>query len=120
MTEWDQGAILAIARPEPDEGGALAEFFKRLRPERSWLDLRREQLGLPTEAETAAAGPTIEREYFVGGQVKLEGAAYFWFFSALMFAAALLFLLVARFYRPREYFHDEEDEAEVVEEATGR
>ena len=52
--------------------------------------------------------------------MKLEGAAYFWFFSALMFAAALLFLLVARFYRPREYFHDEEDEAEAVEEATGR
>ena len=38
----------------------------------------------------------------------LEGAAYFWFFSGLMLAAALLFLVVAKFYRPREYFHDEE------------
>ena len=67
---------------------------------------------------------SVSREYFVGGQVKLEGAAYFWFFSGLMLAAAFLFLIVAKLYRPVEYFHDdeeeEEQEAEAVEEAAGR
>lgn len=105
-TPWDQGVILTIARPVPEE----SSFFDRFRPARTWLDLRREKLGLPTEAETAASGPTLSREYFVGGQVKLEGAAYFWFFSGLMLAAALLFLVVAKLYRPREYYHDEESE----------
>jgi len=51
--------------------------------------------------------------------VKLEGARYFWFFSGVMLAAALLFLLVAKFYRPREYFHDRADTAEAREEAIG-
>ncbi len=119
-TPWDQGAILTIQRPAEGEPGAFAKFFDRLRPERTWLDRRREKLGLPTEAEVATAGATISREYFVGGQVKLEGAAYFWFFSGLMLAAALLFLVVAKLYRPREYFHDEEEEAEIEEEAMGR
>lgn len=119
-TEWDQGAVLSISRPAEEEDGALARFLAKLRPDRSWLDRRRGELGLPTEAETAATGPTISREYFVGGLVKLEGAAYFWFFSGLMLAAAVLFLIVAKFYRPREYFHDEEEEAEATEEAAGR
>ncbi|MCB1202652.1 MAG: MFS transporter [Verrucomicrobiae bacterium] len=119
-TEWDQGALLSISRPAVEDNSAIARFFAKLRPARSWLDRRREELGLPTEADTAATGPTISREYFVGGLVKLEGAAYFWFFSGLMLAAAVLFLIVAKLYRPREYFHDEEEEAEATEEAAGR
>lgn len=119
-TEWDQGAVLVVSRPEAGETGALAEFFDRFHPERSWLDRRREELGLPTEAERTAAGPTLSRDYFVGGLVKLEGAAYFWFFSGLMLAAAVLFLIVAWFYKPREFFHDDEEEAEAKEEGVGR
>jgi POT family proton-dependent oligopeptide transporter len=122
MTEWDQGAVLAVSRPETGDPSALAKFFDRFHPERTWLDRRREALGLPTEADQAASGPTISRDYFVGGLVKLEGAAYFWFFSGLMLAAAVLFLIVAKLYRPREFFHDDEEEAaaEAEEEAAGR
>jgi len=122
MTEWDQGAVLAVSRPETGDPSALAKFFDRFHPERTWLDRRREALGLPTEADQAASGPTIARDYFVGGLVKLEGAAYFWFFSGLMLAAAVLFLIVAKLYRPREFFHDDEEEAEAEaeEEAAGR
>ncbi len=119
-TKWDQGALLKIERPDESEPGALEKVFDRFRPERTWIDRRREALGLPTGAERAAQGHAVKREYFVGGRVKLEGAAYFWFFSGLMLASALLFLLVAKFYRPKEYFHDEEDEAEAEEEAVGR
>jgi proton-dependent oligopeptide transporter, POT family len=123
-TPWDQGAILVIDRPVVREPSAMARFFDHFHPEQTWLDQRRQKLGLPTEAEAAARGPAISREYFVGGQIKLEGAAYFWFFSGLMLVAAFLFLIVAKLYRPVEYFHDEEEdeaqEAEAVEEAAGR
>lgn len=117
-TEWDQGAVLTVTRPAAEK----PSVFDRLHPERTWLDRRRERLGLPTAAERAASGPTISRDYFVGGLVRLEGAAYFWFFSGLMLAAAALFLIVAKLYRPREYFHDDEEkaEAEAVEEGVGR
>lgn len=121
-TAWDQGAILVIDRPVVREPSAISRFFDHLRPQQTWLDSRKQKLGLPTEAEAAATGPSISREYFVGGQIKLEGAAYFWFFSGLMLAAAFLFLIVAKLYRPVEYFHDDEaePEAEAVEEAAGR
>jgi len=121
-TPWDQGAILVIDRPVVRDPSAMARFFDRFHPEQTWLDARKAALGLPTEAEAAARGPSISREYFVGGQIKLEGAAYFWFFSGLMLAAAFLFLIVAKLYRPVEYFHDDEEEleAEAVEEAAGR
>lgn len=41
------------------------------------------------------------------GGSKLEGAAYFWFFSILMFITALLFTLVIPFYREQTHLHDE-------------
>jgi proton-dependent oligopeptide transporter, POT family len=107
---WDQGVILEIVRPTSPDHGALSKFFESFHPERSWLDRRREDLGMPTEAETAASGATIVRTYFVGGQLKLEGADYFWFFSILMFGAASAFLIVAKLYRPKEYYHEGEEE----------
>ena len=41
------------------------------------------------------------------GSVKLKGASYFFFFAAVMFATALLFVVFARFYRGRTYIQDE-------------
>ncbi len=37
------------------------------------------------------------------GSSKLEGANYYWFFTASMLATALIFLVVARFYRGQTY-----------------
>ena len=42
------------------------------------------------------------------GSSKLEGAAYFWFFTALMLITAILFLFVIRHYHEKTYFHDEQ------------
>lgn len=42
------------------------------------------------------------------GTSKLEGAEYFWFFAGLMAATAVLFLIVAKFYQPKEYLQEEE------------
>ena len=118
-TPWDQGATLQISRPAPESKSGFSEFFDRFRPETPWLEARKAALGVPTEKQTAESGPVISRDYFVGGLVKLEGARYFWFFSGVMLAAALLFMIVAKLYKPREYFHDEADAAEAREEAIG-
>lgn len=41
------------------------------------------------------------------GTSKLEGASYFYFFSGLMLATAILFILVTIFYKPKEYLQEE-------------
>lgn len=119
LTQWDQGVELTINRPENREETALSRFFSFLRPEVTWLERRKQELGIATSDEETALGPTVSRRYFVGGGVKLEGASYFWFFTFVMLGAALLFVVVAKLYRPKEYFHDEETTAEAREEAVG-
>lgn len=46
-----------------------------------------------------------------GGKSKLEGAAYYWFFTILMVVAAFLFVFVARKYRVKNYTQDTPDPA---------
>ncbi len=41
------------------------------------------------------------------GTLRLEGAAYFFFFVAVMFVTAVLFIFFARFYRGQTYIQDE-------------
>lgn len=41
------------------------------------------------------------------GTSKLEGPAYFMFFTGVMFGAAVIFVIVAMFYRGASYIHDE-------------
>ena len=45
------------------------------------------------------------------GTVKLKGASYFFFFAAVMFVTATLFLVVAGFYRGKTYVQDEAEPA---------
>ncbi len=47
---------------------------------------------------------------------RLEGASYFWFFSGLMFVAAVLFVFVARFYKGKTYIQDDDAETALAEE----
>ncbi len=42
------------------------------------------------------------------GGLVLEGADYYWFFVRLMFIAAVLFVIVAQFYRGETYLHEAE------------
>ncbi len=121
-TKWDQGATLKVGRPDTSEPSGLSKFMEKFRPKRSWLDARKKKLGIVSADEKNGSDHSISRDYFVGGQVKLEGASYFWFFSGLMLASAALFVVVAKLYRPREYFHNENaesDDAEAIEEAIG-
>ena len=49
----------------------------------------------------------FSRSIQIGGQLKLEGAAYFWFFTWLMLGTAIVFVPVAWLYKPHTYLHEE-------------
>ena len=119
LTPWDQNVTLEISRPQKTEPSSFAKFFSKFRPETPWLEKRKAELGVKTKREANSQGPLISRSYSVGGLVKLEGASYFWFFTIVMLGAASVFVVVAKLYKPKEYFHDEEIEAEAREEAIG-
>jgi hypothetical protein len=68
---------------------------------KTWLEKRKEQLGVVDEV-TASTSP-ITKSTYTGGQPKLEGPAYYWFFTGLMLAAALLFVPYAILTKERSY-----------------
>jgi POT family proton-dependent oligopeptide transporter len=57
-------------------------------------------------AFTAAVNYFIQNE---DGSTKLEGAAYYWFFTALMLGTAIVFVPVAKLYRGRTYIQGDKD-----------
>jgi POT family proton-dependent oligopeptide transporter len=56
---------------------------------------------------TAVVNTVIQRP---DGTTRLEGAAYYWFFTGTMLATAVVFALWMRFYRGRTYIQGEEAE----------
>ena len=55
--------------------------------------------------EIAAIGmdAPLQSSFVVGGGTTLPGASYYWFFTSIMFGAALVFIVVGKFYTPRDY-----------------
>ena len=91
---------------------ASGDLFASLHPEMTWLDSRREEIGALSDTgknqEGAAAAPEdFSTNVTIGGGENLSGAAYFWFFAQLMLVTAVLFVIVAWFYQPREYLQEE-------------
>ncbi len=103
-TKWDVGIIVEKQQPDPP---SKASWLDNLRPEETWLSRRKDELNLSPEATEGGAGDTFTKTTFSGGQVRLHGAAYFWFFSALMAATALLFIPFAIIYRPKSYLQEQ-------------
>jgi proton-dependent oligopeptide transporter, POT family len=89
-TQWDIGIII-----EKTSGDAPSSAD-------TWLGRRKAALGV--REKPAAAG--FERTEFCGGQSKMEGAAYFRFFTWLVLGATLIYIPFAYFYRPRVYLHE--------------
>ena len=91
---------------------ASGDLFASLHPEMTWLDSRREEIGALSDTgknqEGAASAPEdFSTNVTIGGGENLSGAAYFWFFAQLMLVTAVLFVIVAWFYQPREYLQEE-------------
>jgi len=91
-TQWDQVAELTI---NPPSAPPKKSWLDALRPPTPWL----ERHGGNNEEDSE----TTSISYRVGGGTRLEGAAYFWFFTKLMAATAILFIPFALVYRPRTY-----------------
>lgn len=105
-TKWDVGIIIERSQPDPE---SKPSWTDTLHPKETWLSLRKKELGLKAEME-AGAGDSFSKTTFSGGQVRLQGATYFWFFSALMAATALIFIPFAIFYRPKSYLQDKAED----------
>ena len=60
---------------------------------------------------TAGVNLVLEQMKNPDGTSKLEGANYFHFFTILMLATAIVFSIVARFYRGKTYIQDEDPNA---------
>ena len=111
-TRWDQGIRLAIEIPEEEaEKGWLSRMEAAFRPKTSWIERRERELGLakPEDESGETSGPEIARKTFAGGLTLLEGAPYFWFFTAIMLVTALAYLPVLKFYKPKQYLHEESE-----------
>ena len=98
-TRWDLNMTLSLPDPKPEESESWADA---LHPEKSWLDSRKEELGIDEKPES-------EKPYFfkvkstIGGGSTLAGASYFRFFTYLMLGTALVFIPFAFFYKERTY-----------------
>ncbi len=96
-TKWDMSLIAKTT-----EAASTQETSRR----KTWLDKRKAELGL-TESNlndgntsTEDTADPFEQTFQVGGLTRLEGANYFWFFTALMTITALLFIPVSLRYKP--------------------
>ena len=89
-TQWDLSLLIEKVGSETK------------RVDDSWLGRRKAALGIKDKPSQAG----FRREEVSGGQSKLEGAAYFRFFTWLVLGTLLVFIPFAWFYRPRTYLHD--------------
>ncbi len=86
-TKDDINTNITVKKDERDEEG-------------TWLFEAKKRKGLI--AEDDGSGP-LKMTHVIGGGTKLEGATYFWFFTGLMAAVAILFIPFSLFYKERTY-----------------
>ena len=85
---------------------AEASWTDRLHPAEPWLERRKRELGIEERKEQGGESPGYVRSAFCGGQTRLQGAAYFRFFTWLMLGTAVAFIPYALLYRPKTYLQD--------------
>lgn len=102
-TMWDIGLILDLP---PPARAAAPSWSDKFHPAETWLERRKHELGIREPDARAAQQGGITRRAFCGGQTRLEGAAYFRFFTWLMLGTALLFVPYAMLYRPKTYLQE--------------
>jgi POT family proton-dependent oligopeptide transporter len=102
-TQWDLSVTIEV--PEEDTPKERS-WTDSLRPEKPWLERRKTEMGYNEETKKQDDGGVLMTTYAAGGGTKLEGAAYFWFFTKLMLATAVIFIPYAVFYREKTYLQD--------------
>lgn len=99
-TKWDIGVMIDL--PQPEEL-VTASWSDKFHPTQPWLVRRKSELGIKETAAEKSDSLGFSRANFSGGQTRLHGAAYFRFFTWLMFGTALAFIPYALLYRPKTY-----------------
>lgn len=99
-SSFDVGHVVEVDPPSTEDDGGETR-------RETWLEARKRELGVDDGAKKEGDESDADVTPFVGGQNKLEGASYFWFFTLVMLGAALLFIPVGMLYRPRTYLQEE-------------
>jgi proton-dependent oligopeptide transporter, POT family len=102
QTRWDIGMKVSVKRPDGSDSTSKTGLPM---PAETWLDKRQREIGA-TPAKTGTSGLSFERTAFSGGQTKLSGADYYWFFTWLMLGTTLVFLPYAVLYKTRTYLQE--------------
>ena len=94
-------------RADPTEAARLESKPLTWREQRL-IKLKGDEGRREVEADRGAAQETrIDAATTVGGLVTLEGAAYYWFWTGCMLAAAVAFVPIAIFSSGRPHLQDE-------------
>ena len=73
----------------------------------TWLYKQKEKLGLlETQEHDTDNNKLLKTSYFAGGQTRLEGAAYFWFFTILMLVTSVIFIPFSLCYKTKTYLQE--------------
>jgi len=102
-TCWDIGLVVDLT---PPAGPVTASWTDKLHPPKPWLERRKQQLGIQTGNSATTDTTDCTRTAFSGGQTRLHGAAYFWFFTWIMLGTAVAFIPYALLYRPKTHLQD--------------
>lgn len=101
LTPWDTGINITYEAAASDD--KQTSILSAIQPDQPWLVTRKAALGItePSSNSESSHSP-FSTEFIVGGQTKLEGASYFWFFTALMTITAILFIPVAKRFKENQ------------------
>lgn len=102
-SRWDQGLLVTITPPEVPKA---TSWLDRMHPSQTWLAKRHAELGGHHTTAEKSSEIAFDRTTFVGGQTKLQGAAYYRFFMWLMLGTSIVFVPYALLYREKTYFQD--------------
>ena len=90
-TKWDYKIEINVKKDEKDLDG-------------TWLYEEKKRRGI-IETSTSEDKSVLSYSISTGGGDTLKGADYYWFFTKLMLATALIFIPFALLYRPKTYLH---------------
>lgn len=102
-TQWDLGVMIDLKQAAAP---AKESWVDKFHPAEPWLERRKKELGIQTKEEATAEQSAFTRTAFSGGQTRLQGAAYFRFFTWLMIGTAVAFIPYALLYRPKTYLQN--------------
>lgn len=90
LTPWDNSLTIELKDQQPAKKSE----------KKTWLEKRKAELAVTDDNDYAHYDDSdFKRTFSAGGLYKLEGANYFWFFTALMLVTAIIFIPYSMFYR---------------------